>query len=132
MTTLSKWLISLVLMIAAVNLAAQHPAGPLTDEAANSASRQIKPAIIWLDVRSWAEYQLDHIEGDRRIPHTEIVDQVVELFPDKSTPIRLYCASGGRAGNAAQSLRAAGYTDIQNAGGIDQVRNVRFSESVRN
>jgi phage shock protein E len=84
---------------------------------------QTDPAYI--DVRSWAEYQLDHIEGDIRITSSEIVPEVQSQFPDKSTPIRLYCAVGGRASRAAEALRAVGYTNVQGVGGIDDVRKLR-------
>lgn len=80
---------------------------------------------VWIDVRSWLEHAADHIEGDIRISHDEIVKEVVRLFPDKSTEIRLYCRSGGRAGAAESALREAGYENVSNAGGIEDARKER-------
>lgn len=68
---------------------------------------------------------IDNIEGDIRIPHDDIVEGVSEQYPDKSTEIQLYCHSGGRAGQAADALKAAGYTNVANAGGIDDARETR-------
>lgn len=85
-------------------------------------------STVWIDVRSWVENKLDSIEGDPHIPHGDIVAGVTEQFPDKDTPIRLYCEAGVRAGKALEDLAAAGYTDIENAGGIGDVRKQRFAE----
>ena len=85
---------------------------------------------VWIDVRSAAEHVVDHIDGDRRVSHDEIVPAAAELFPDKDTPIYLYCRSGGRAGRAQAALQQAGYTQVFNAGGIDDARKARgLSES---
>ena len=79
----------------------------------------------WIDVRSEFEHRLDSIDGDVRISHTEIVQEVSKRFPDKSTEIKLYCLSGGRAGNAMSALVEAGYNNISNAGGISDARKQR-------
>jgi len=76
----------------------------------------------WIDVRSSIEYTIDHIDGDLRISHDEIVEEVQRRFPDKDTEIRLYCRSGGRAEMALNALEKAGYAHVSNAGGIDDAR----------
>lgn len=80
---------------------------------------------VWIDVRSQAEHRVKHIEGDLRIAHTEIVTRVVQLFPDKTTEIHLYCAAGVRAAKAKRALEAAGYTRVRNAGGIEEAISAR-------
>ena len=88
----------------------------------------IAPAksIVWIDTRSWIENKISNIEGDPRISYTDIVAGVQELGLDKDAPIKLYCAVGVRAGKAVKQLQAAGYSDVENAGGIGDVRSVRF------
>lgn len=81
--------------------------------------------LVWVDVRSVLEHKLDHIEGDLRVTYTEVVDELSQRYPDKSTPIRLYCRSGGRAGKALQALQSAGYEDVANVGGINDARDKR-------
>ena len=81
--------------------------------------------VAWIDVRSLPEHVVDHIEGDLRISHTDIVEQVSKLYPNKDTEIRLYCRSGGRAGKGMSALQAVGYKNISNAGGISDVRKAR-------
>lgn len=80
---------------------------------------------VWIDVRSALEHKIDHIEGDLRVTHSDIVKEVSTLFPDKSTEIKLYCRSGGRAGKALSALNEAGYSNVENVGGIDDARKVR-------
>lgn len=80
---------------------------------------------VWIDVRSALEHSIDSIDGDIRISHTEIVDEVRERFPDKDTDIQLYCRGGTRAGTAMSALQEAGYTRVSNAGGIDAARALR-------
>ena len=80
---------------------------------------------VWIDVRSEAEHQVSHIEGDPLIPHRGIVAGVAEQFPDRDTEIHLYCRSGVRAGKAKAALEAAGYTNVINEGGIDDAREKR-------
>ena len=81
--------------------------------------------VVWIDVRSAIEHKIDNIEGDIRIPHDEIVQQLTTRFPDKDTEIHLYCRSGGRAGKAMAALQEAGYRAVENAGGIADARKQR-------
>ncbi len=81
--------------------------------------------IIWIDVRSQVEYDIDHIVGDVRITHDNIVQGVSDILVDKNTDIYLYCRSGRRAGIAMLALKEAGYTQVSNKGGIIDVRKAR-------
>lgn len=83
---------------------------------------------IWIDVRSDLEHKIDSIEGDLRISHSDIVPEVQKLFPDKNAEIKLYCRSGGRAGEAAKALENAGYTHVESIGGIEDARKSRGIE----
>ncbi len=83
---------------------------------------------IWIDVRSELEHKVDSIEGDLRISHSDVVPEVQKLFPDKNTEIKLYCRSGGRAGEAAKALESAGYTHVESVGGIEDARKYRGME----
>ena len=81
-----------------------------------------EPLDTWIDVRSESEYQQSSISGHANIPHTEIAARITELVNDKDTPIYLYCRSGRRAGLAKTALEEMGYTQVSNAGGIEDVR----------
>lgn len=90
-----------------------------------SLSASLLAETIWIDVRTALEHKVDHIDGDIRISHGDIVPEVSKLYPDKNTEIHLYCRSGGRAGKAMAELKVLGYTNISNAGSINDARKER-------
>jgi phage shock protein E len=77
---------------------------------------------VWIDVRSPAEYQQGHLEEAQLIPFDGIEMGVAGLQLAKDTPIYLYCAAGGRAERARQTLLQAGYNNVTNAGGLEDAR----------
>lgn len=85
----------------------------------------VQADVVWIDVRSVQENQMDAIAGDINIPHDTIVAEVSKLYPDKNTEISVYCRSGGRAEKALKALQAAGYQQVHNAGGIEDARKTR-------
>ncbi len=87
-----------------------------------SACSLFAPKTVWIDVRSLDEYNEDHISNTEHIPHTEIAAQISGLNLDKSTPIKLFCRSGVRAGIAQTALQDLGYTNVENVGGIADAR----------
>ena len=80
---------------------------------------------VWIDVRTEAEHRQNHIDGVPLFPHTSIVGQVSEQFPDKDTEIHLYCRSGNRADKAKSALEGAGYTNVKNRGSVADARDTR-------
>lgn len=77
---------------------------------------------VWVDVRSTIEHKISHIEGDLHIPYQDIVDEITKHYPNKETEIKLYCLSGGRSGKAQDWLTQAGYSNVENIGGIADAR----------
>ncbi|HEU0085885.1 MAG TPA: rhodanese-like domain-containing protein [Candidatus Paceibacterota bacterium] len=77
--------------------------------------------MILIDVRTKEEYGRDHIEG--AILH-DIMDMMQGKFPEieKSEEIKLYCESGNRSMMAKSLMEKAGFTNVTNAGGIDDLR----------
>ena len=71
--------------------------------------------MILIDVRTAEEYRTGYIAGSVNIP---LADIKKFSAADKSTPIQVYCKSGGRAAQARNSLLAMGYTDVTNIGGL--------------
>ncbi len=80
---------------------------------------------VWIDVRTVEEYNADHIDGDANIPLASIDAEALAAMYGKDTQINLYCRSGNRAGQAKTILEAAGFTNVVNAGGIGDAREVR-------
>ena len=80
------------------------------------------PETVLIDVRTPEEYQQDHIADTPNLPHTVIATQIADLGLSKSTPIKLFCRSGVRAGLALAELESLGYTNVENIGGIADAR----------
>lgn len=73
---------------------------------------------IYIDVRSQAEWDEEHLEDTQLIPHLEIAEKIGAVTEDKSAKIVLFCKMGGRAGQAKKALEDLGYTNVENAGGL--------------
>lgn len=80
---------------------------------------------VWIDVRTTEEFAADHIDGDVNIPLAELDAATLATQYGKDAEIALYCRSGNRAGQAQALLEAAGFTQVSNAGGIGDVRELR-------
>jgi phage shock protein E len=77
---------------------------------------------VLLDVRSPEEYAGGHLQGAVNIPHDRIAEKISAVVQDKSTPVILYCRSGRRADTALKTMRAMGYEQVQNFGGLDDAQ----------
>ena len=75
------------------------------------------PAGVLVDVREPEEYAHRRIPGSRNLP-LSVIHTAPEVFPEKDTPLYLYCYSGARSGQAASALRRMGYTNVSDVGGI--------------
>lgn len=80
-----------------------------------TAKKLVADGAKLVDVRSPEEYATKHIEGAENVPVDTIADK--DLGP-KDAPIVLYCGSGKRAARATEALRAKGYTNVHNLGGM--------------
>lgn len=96
-------------------------AAPTTD-----ARKLIASGAVVIDVRTPEEFGGGHVVSATNIPVGELparlsdVERLVKT--DKSAPIVVYCASGRRSEKATQILRSAGYKNVLNGGGFDDVR----------
>lgn len=67
---------------------------------------------VFLDVREKEEFDAGHLEGAINIPRGLIEFKVEEVLPDRTKPIVICCAKGGRAALAGETLIEMGYDDI--------------------
>ena len=76
---------------------------------------------VYLDVRSDDEWSVDHIKG---AIHFDLTRLQTGQFPDipKDSNLQVYCKSGVRAGMAKKMLDNAGFTNVTNAGGFDNLQ----------
>lgn len=81
--------------------------------------QKIKAGATVVDVRSPGEFQSGAYPGALNIPVQELDRRLGELNKDR--PIVVYCASGMRSASAERLLRARGFADVVNGGGLTQM-----------
>jgi phage shock protein E len=88
-----------------------------------AASSQAARRVVYVDVRTPAEFATGHVEGAIHIPHTEMAARLGELEGYRDAELVLYCRTGNRSGIAEEILRNAGFQHLVNGGALtDLVR----------
>lgn len=102
---------------------AQHAAGVTIHKDPAQAKQLIAQGVTVLDVRTPDEFNDGHLPQATNNPiqsfDVTAVDKLVG--GDKTKPVVVYCAKGGRAQKAKNQLEAAGYTHVVNGGGYDDL-----------
>lgn len=86
------------------------------------ATTWVSASPLLIDVRTPAEFAQEHVPGALNLPLDSIARTIAQSAPDKHAPIALYCRSGRRSAEAEQQLRALGYTEVRNLGGVAEAR----------
>jgi phage shock protein E len=74
----------------------------------------------WIDVRTAEEYAAGHVSQAVNIPYEEITRRIGEVTTDNDALIYVYCRSGRRSGIAREALDEAGFSNVVNAGGLEE------------
>lgn len=102
---------------------APGPTAPAKDVA--TAKAWIAAGAHIIDVRTPEEFDGGHLERATNLPIEELPTRMAEVERivggDKTARVVVYCASGNRAGKAKLQLDAAGYTQVVNGGGFDDL-----------
>ena len=75
-------------------------------------------ALTVIDVRTLNEWNSGHLESAINIEWQNITS--IQSNIPKNEEIYLYCRSGNRSGKATKILLDAGYTNVINAGSIEE------------
>ncbi|MDH5610107.1 MAG: rhodanese-like domain-containing protein [Cyclobacteriaceae bacterium] len=102
--------------------------GCTTTNAQKSELKRVTPAefsqlmqqdVQLVDVRTDQEYQSGHLQGAAQIDinSPSFSEKLAKL--DKTKPVLVYCASGGRSSRASQTLKSMGFEQVYDLqGGI--------------
>ena len=78
-----------------------------------------RPDAVLLDVREEEEYITGHAVNARLLPVDELTDETaLDVIPELSTPVLVYCRSGYRSNVAAHKLEDFGYEEIYDLGSL--------------
>lgn len=80
---------------------------------------ELTDSTIIIDVRTAAEFRDGHLVGARNIDVSGNFEGKIGSLK-KDAPIIVYCRSGARSAQAASRMRARGFTNVTNAGGINK------------
>ena len=109
----------LTLIIATVATAAASAAQ--VDQSAALDALQ-RPSSVLIDVRAEQEFAEGALPGATRIETEDLAERIAAVAPDKDAPVVLYCRSGRRASAAQDLLQELGYTQVFNAGGYQELK----------
>lgn len=70
-------------------------------------------APLLLDVRSPEEFAAGHVPGATLVPVGDLEARLAEIEAYKARGVVAYCEVGGRAGKAAELLRAHGFANVR-------------------
>lgn len=85
-----------------------QPGVTRVDEAATKAL--VAEGAVVIDVRSKAEWDEGHLPMAQLLPVDQIsASKAAALVPSKATKVVVYCRSGRRSAQAAQTLKGLGY-----------------------
>lgn len=85
-----------------------------------SASISVAADSVIIDVRTPTEYAAGHLAGAQNIDveNPNFDEQIAAL--DKNGNYIVYCRSGRRSAVAVDRLKTVGFTNVQDAGGLDE------------
>lgn len=101
-------------------------ASPKPGKDPETARKLIASGAVVVDVRTPDEFAQGHLPQAKNIPIEDFAQRIAEVDAlagnDKTKPIVVHCASGKRSSKAKQQLEAAGYTQVVNGGGFDDLQ----------
>ncbi|PIV01299.1 MAG: hypothetical protein COS57_14625 [Syntrophobacterales bacterium CG03_land_8_20_14_0_80_58_14] len=128
----SMFMLAAVLVFTGCATTQSVVSGPLTTEQMVTQAKAAVPQLtvaqakmniekgaykVVLDVREPNEFRAGHIPGAINVARGLLEFQVGGKVSDKSTPILVYCKTGGRGCLAGQTLQNMGYNNVTNMDG---------------
>jgi rhodanese-related sulfurtransferase len=105
---------------------AAQPASTSVVKDPQKARELIAQGAVVLDVRTPDEFGAGHLPTATNLPIDSFGDHLADVDKlatgDKAKPIVVYCGHGRRAAKAKEQLDAAGYRNVVNGGGYDDLK----------
>jgi phage shock protein E len=124
------WLLTLALTACGDVPQDARPAAPAAAMQAGAAEAQppgaaeAQPpgaAVLYVDVRTPAEYASGHVTGSLNIPVEEMERRWQELEPYRDQQVVLYCRTGRRSALAMDVLKSKGFKLLENGVNLDRM-----------
>lgn len=87
-----------------------------------------KTNVVLLDSRELKEYKTSHLKNAIHVGYNHFkITNIEEIIPNKDAKIVVYCSVGIRSEHIGDSLKKAGYTNVENLyGGIFEWKSNNF------
>lgn len=118
-TIISLFLVMMTLASCGANNATNNENVSATQNISNS----VEQNFVYVDVRTdeeWAEW---HINWAIHLTLADVEAGKTEILP-KDKELRVYCRSGRRSAQAIEALKKQGFTNLVNAWGMKDVKDV--------
>lgn len=87
----------------------------------------LRQDVVYLDVREDDEWIAGHVQGATHLKMGEILAGNYDSIPQDQI-VYVYCRSGRRAGEVIRFLEEKGFTNLINAGGLEELSGVSIIE----
>lgn len=118
-TIISFFLIMMTLASCGTNNATNNENVSATQNISNS----VEQNFVYVDVRTDEEWSEGHVDGAIHVTLADVEAGKTEILP-KDKELRVYCRSGRRSAQAIEALKKQGFTNLVNAWGMKDVKDV--------
>ncbi len=87
--------------------------------------------IVIIDVRTLDEWNAGHLATAEHLQLDRVAESIDTVVLNKNQQVYLYCRSGNRSGQAKIIMDSLGYTNVTNAGGLDNASELLAIEIVQ-
>ena len=112
-----------LIMVTITSCGTDNAANNENVSAARNTGNSAKQDFVYVDVRTdeeWAEW---HIDWAIHLTLADVEAGKTEILP-KDKELRVYCRSGRRSAQAIEALKKQGFTNLVNAWGMKDVKDV--------
>jgi phage shock protein E len=99
---------------------------PSAGKDSTAARKLLAEGVVVVDVRTPGEFSGGHVPNAANVPVQDLPGRIADIDKlvggDKTKPVVVYCRSGNRSATAKLHLEAAGYTNVVNGGGYDDLK----------
>lgn len=99
--------------------AGEYMIEPLNKITLERAMELSKNGACLVDVRTREEFKTGHLDGAVNIPYMDIHSIASNFIEDKMKDVIVYCSTGKRSTQSANSLKYLGYKNVYYLGGIE-------------
>jgi phage shock protein E len=96
-----------------------------------STARVTGDEIVIIDVRTLDEWNAGHLATAEHLQLDRVAESIDTVVLNKNQQVYLYCRSGNRSGQAKIIMDSLGYTNVTNAGGLDNASELLAIEIVQ-